>query len=117
VLDIQELGRFFSFREQLVRDRTDKMSSLKEAQSLLSSPSTHRCCKIITKTIHYFIKQIEALENRIKVLMKKEESLKRNFNLLNSLKGIGLVLSCQLIYHTKTLSALIVGGSFQVIAV
>lgn len=31
--DIQELGRLLSFREQLVRDRTGKMSSLKEMQA------------------------------------------------------------------------------------
>jgi transposase len=99
--DIQEFGRLLSFREQLVRDRTGKMSSLKEAQSLLSSPSTDSCCKIITKTIHYLTKQIEALEDRMKVLMKKEELLKKNFELLNTLKGVGLVLSCQLLYHTN----------------
>lgn len=99
--DIQELGRLLSFREQLVRDRTGKMSSLKEAQSLLSSPSTDSCCKIITKTIHYLTKQIEALEDRIKYLMKKDVSLKKNFELLNTLKGVGLVLSCQLLYHTN----------------
>ena len=99
--DIQELGRLLSFREQLVRDRTGKMSSLKEAQSLLSSPSTDSCCKIITKTINYLTKQIEALEDRIKHLMKKDVSLKKNFDLLNTLKGVGLILSCQLIYHTN----------------
>lgn len=100
-LDIQELGRLLSFREQLVRDRTGKISSLKEAQSLLSSPSTDNCCKIITKTIHYLTKQIEVLENRIKILMRKEESLKKNFELLNTVKGVGLILSCQLLYHTN----------------
>lgn len=99
--DIQELGRLLSFREQLVRDRTGKISSLKEAQSLLSSPSTDSCCKIITKTIHYLTKQIEAIGKRIKTLMKGNESLKRNFELLNTLKGVGIILSCQLIYHTN----------------
>ncbi len=99
--DIQELGRLLSFREQLVRDRTGKMSSLKEMKSLLGSPSTDSCCKIITKTIKYLTKQIEALEDRIKVLMKKDNFLKKNFDLLNTLKGVGLILSCQLIYHTN----------------
>lgn len=87
--DIQELGRLLSFREQLVRDRTGKISSLKEAQSLLSSPSTDSCYKVITKTINYLTKQIEALEDRIKHLMKKDVSLKKNFDLLNTLKGVG----------------------------
>lgn len=98
---VQELGRLLSFREQLVRDRTGKMSSLKEMQSLLSSPSTDSCCKIIKKTIHYLSKQIEALELRIKELVKSDESLEKNYKLLNTLKGVGLILSCQLLYHTS----------------
>ncbi|MGJ8667007.1 MAG: IS110 family transposase [Patiriisocius sp.] len=99
--DIQELGRLLAFRDQIVRDRTGKMSSLKEARSLLSSPSTDSCCKIIVKTIHYLTKQIEAVEGRIKELLQEDQSLRKNHKLLNSLKGVGLILSCQLIYHTN----------------
>ena len=99
--DIQELGRLLSFRDQLVRNRTGKVSSLKEMQTLLSSPSTDDCCKIIKKTIHYLTKQITALENHIKHLMSRDESLQKNYELLNTLKGVGLVLSCQLLYHTS----------------
>jgi hypothetical protein len=47
--DIQELGRLLSLRDQLVRDRTGTMSSLKEMQTLLRSPSTDDCCNIIKK--------------------------------------------------------------------
>jgi transposase len=97
---IQELGRLLSFRDQVVRDRTGKMSSLKEMQTLLSSPSTDECCKIIKKTIHYLTKQITALEQHIKKLMQNDESLQKNFELLNTLKGVGLILSCQILYHT-----------------
>jgi len=98
--DIQELGRLLSFRDQPVRDRTGKMSSLKEMQALLSSPSTDDCCKIIKKTIHYLTKQIVALEERIKKLMKSNDSMQKNFELLNTLKGVGLILSSQILYHT-----------------
>ncbi|MFD2432076.1 transposase [Mesonia maritima] len=75
---VQEQGRLLSYREQLVRDRTGKMNSLKEIQSLLSSPSTDSCCKIIKKNIHYLTKQIEALEERINELVKGDESLDKS---------------------------------------
>ena len=104
--DIQELGRLLSFRDQLVRDRTGKMSSLKEMQNLLSSPSTDDCCKIIKKTIHYLTKQITALEDHIQNLMKKDESLQKNYELLNTLKGVGLILSSQILYHTVSFPSL-----------
>jgi hypothetical protein len=47
-------------------------------QTLLRSPSTDDCCNIIKKTIHYLTKQIIALENHIKNLMIKDESLQKN---------------------------------------
>lgn len=99
--DVQELGRLLATREQLVRDRTGKMSSLNEMQSLLSSPSTDDCCKILTKSIHYLTKQIDALEQCIRGLIKRDESFDRNFKLLNTLKGVGLILASQIIYHTS----------------
>jgi transposase len=80
--DIQELGRLLSLRDQLVRDRTGTMSSLKEMQTLLRSPSTDDCCTIIKKTMHDLTKQIIALENHIKNLMSKDESLQKNYELL-----------------------------------
>lgn len=98
--DIQELGRLLATREQLVRDRTGKLSSLNEMENILSSPSTDDCCKILVKNIHYLTKQIDALEQCIKELMKREESLDENFRLLNTLKGVGLILASQIIYHT-----------------
>ena len=33
--------------------------------------------------------------------MSRDESLQKNYELLNTLKGVGLVLSCQLLYHTS----------------
>jgi transposase len=98
--DIQELGRLLATREQLVRDRAGKLSSLNEMQHLLTSPSTDTCCKVLKKTIQYLTKQIEGLEQSIKNLMQKDPSFERNFKLLNTLKGVGLVLASQIIYHT-----------------
>jgi transposase len=98
---IQELGRLLSFREQLVRDRTGKVSGLKEMQTLLGSPSTDVCCKTMEKTIHYLSKQIMLLEQRIEELMVADEFLNKNFELLKTLKGVGFVLASQLIYHTS----------------
>jgi len=98
--DIQELGRLLATREQLVRDRTGKLSSLNEMKNLLSSPSTDECCKVLTKSIHYLTKQVGALEQSIRALMQREGSLERNFKLLNTIKGVGLILASQIIYHT-----------------
>lgn len=100
--DIQELGRLLVTREQLVRYRTRKMSSLYEMKNILSSPLTDYCCTILTKIIHYLSKQIKTLEHCIKSLLEREESLHKNFELLDTLKGVGLILASQIIYHTSS---------------
>ena len=99
--ELQELGRLLAFRDQLVRDRTGMINSFKELKSLLSSPSTDACCKSIERSIAYITKQILVLENRMKDLMKSEISLDKNFSLLNTIRGVGLILGCQLLYHTS----------------
>jgi len=98
---LQELGRLLAFRDQLVRDRTGMINSFKELKSLLRSPSTDTCCKSIQGSIAYITKQILVLENRMKDLMKSEVSLDKNFSLLNTIRGVGLILACQLLYHTS----------------
>jgi len=99
--ELQELGRLLAFRDQLVRDRTGMLSSLKELENLLSSSSTDVCCKTIRRGITYLTKQVLVIEQRMKGLLKFDTDLDKNFTLLKTIKGIGLVLSCQLLYHTS----------------
>lgn len=96
-----ELGRLLAFRDQLVRNRTGLINSLKEFKNLLSSPSTDVCCKSLNRSISYMTKQILVLENRMKCIIKSKNSLDTNFTLLNTMRGVGLILSCQLLYHTS----------------
>ncbi len=96
----QEMGRLIGLRDQLVRNRAGFIGTLKETQQLLSSPSTDVGCVLLKRSIDYLAKQIKAIETRLHELLTVNESLSKNFNLLLSMKGIGFVLACQLIYHT-----------------
>lgn len=98
---LQELGRLLALREQFVRNRTGLMNSLKELTSLLSSPSTDTCCKSVRCSISYLSKQILKIENRINKLIRTEASLYKNYKLLQTMRGVGLVLGSQLLYHTS----------------
>ncbi|AVR47096.1 IS110 family transposase [Christiangramia fulva] len=95
-----ELGRLLSLRDQLVRNRTGLMGTLEELSGLLSSPSTDVSCKSLKHTIAYLSKQILKLEKQIDELVKREDRMSKNYKLLTSLKGVGRILACQLIYHT-----------------
>ncbi|MCB0460882.1 MAG: IS110 family transposase [Flavobacteriaceae bacterium] len=97
----QEMGRLIGLRDQLVRNRAGLIGTLKETQQLLNSPSTDIGCILLKRSIDYLSKQIKATETRLNELLREEESLNNSYNLLLSMKGIGFVLACQLIYHTE----------------
>jgi len=99
--ELLEIGRLLALRDQFVRNRTGLKSSLKEFKSLLSSPSTDSCSKLVAQSINHCTKQIVKIELRIKELLVSKTELNKNYRLLNTVRGVGLILSCQLLYHTS----------------
>jgi len=95
-----ELGRLLSLRDLLVRNTAGLKGTLKEMKVLLSSPTTDTGCIILKRSIDYKEKQVKSIEDRIKEIISADTSMSKNYELLTSLKGIGLVVACQLIYHT-----------------
>lgn len=97
----QELGRLIGLRDQLVRSRTGLKATLKEIEQLLNSPSTDTSCIVLRRSIENLSKQIKSVESRMDSLLREDELLSKNYNLLQTLRGIGFVVACQLIYHTQ----------------
>ncbi|MGK0430195.1 MAG: transposase [Psychroserpens sp.] len=95
-----ELGRLLVLRDQLVRNNAGLKGNLKEMKVLLSSSSTDVGCLSVKRSIDYIEKQVKAIETRIKDILSSDASMSKNYELLTSLKGIGLVVACQRIYHT-----------------
>jgi transposase len=95
-----ELGRLLALRDQLVRNNAGLKGTLKEMKVLLSSPTTDSGCISLKRSIDYLVKQIKGIEERIKQILSEDVSMSKNYELLSSLKGVGLVVACQLIYHT-----------------
>ena len=95
-----ELGRLLALRDQLVRNNAGLKGTLKEMKVLLSSPTTDSGCISLKRSIDYLSKQVKAVEDRIKEIISEDDSMQKNYELLSSLKGVGLVVASQLIYHT-----------------
>ncbi len=95
-----ELGRLLALRDQLVRNNAGLKGTLKEMKMLLSSSSTDVGCLSLKRSIDYLEKQVKSIETRIKDILSEDASMSKNYELLTSLKGVGLVVACQLIYHT-----------------
>lgn len=95
-----ELGRLLALRDQLVRNNAGLKGTLKEIKVLLSSPTTDAGCISLKRSIDYLEKQVRTIETRIKEILSADTSMEKNYELLTSLKGVGLVVASQLIYHT-----------------
>jgi len=95
-----ELGRLLALRDQLVRNNAGLKGTLKEMKVLLTSPTTDAGCVSLKRSIDYLEKQVKSIEIRIKAILSEDSSMEKNFGLLTSLKGFGLVVASQLIYHT-----------------
>ena len=95
-----ELGRLLALRDQLVRNNAGLKGTLKEMKVLLSSSTTDLGCISLKRSIDYIAKQVKSIEKRIEEVLFDDVSMSKNYELLKSLKGIGLVVACQFIYHT-----------------
>jgi len=97
----QELGRLIGLRDQLVRSRAGLLGTLKEIEQLLNSPSTDTSCIVLKRSIENLSKQVKSVESRMDALLRADDLLSTNYKLLLSLRGIGFVVACQLLYHTE----------------
>ncbi len=95
-----ELGRLLALRDQIVRNNAGLKGTLKEMKALLTSPTTDAGCISLKRSIEYLSKQVISIEKRIKEILSEDASMHKNYELLTSLKGFGLVVASQLIYHT-----------------
>jgi len=95
-----ELGRLLALRDQLVRNNAGLKGTLKELRALLSNTTKDAGCISLTRSIVYIQKQIKGIEVRITDIIAADTSMSKNYQLLSSLKGVGLVVASQLIYHT-----------------
>ena len=96
---LKRLQLLHSTRERLVRHRASLMCAIKEYKHIGISEKD-----IIMQTqlqlIKNFDKQIEKLMTEIETIIEKQEALKQNFHLLQSIKGVGKVLALVTIIKT-----------------
>lgn len=98
--ELLEVGRLLALRDQLVRSRTGLKNTLSELKKLLTSSSTDTCCKTLLSSIAHLTSQINKIEKQLKSLIRTSDTLTHNYRLITSLKGVGLIVGAQLLYHT-----------------
>jgi transposase len=81
--------RLFSLREQFVKHRAGLKSRLRVEWRMLSLPKKDKGLRMQLKAIDQLTQHINQLDKQIMDLIASEASLKKNYELATSVKGIG----------------------------
>lgn len=98
--EVMNLKRLLSLRERLVKQRAGFKASLKEQKRVLPRKTNEVLLSTQEKMIKYLTKQIDIVEEQMKGIIKENESMSRNFKLLNTIKGVGPQTALFMIAYT-----------------
>jgi len=98
---ILELQKLLALRERMVSQRAGYKSSIKEYSSMLKQKDNQTLFSIHKNMIKCLNKEIKAIENQIKTLVKGDEKMNQLYELITSIKGVGFVLASNLLAVTN----------------
>jgi transposase len=95
------LKELLSFRKRIVRQQAGLKSTLSEREKMYPEIKNDVICKTIQKLIKQNQKVIDELEEELMVLIKSNQALKTNYELLTSIRGIGKINALMTIAYTE----------------
>jgi transposase len=99
----KSLQLLYIARERMVRQRAAFINVIHEYRNI-NIAETDILIKSQLQMIKSFDTQIEKVEAHIKLIIDQQEQLKKNFSLLQSIKGVGKVLALATIIKTNNFS-------------
>ena len=104
-INVLKLQKLLSLRERMVKQRSGYRGSMKEYKSFLKQKDYESLFSTHKKMIHYLGKQIDAIEKEIKALIDSDQKMKVLYQLMVSVKGVGLVLASNFLVSTNCFTA------------
>lgn len=87
--EIEQMKRYLSLRDRLVRQRAGFKSTLKEARRAIGKKEDPIYYKVQEAMVKELTRQILELEQQLKQLVKDNPEFKKQFDLIVSIKGVG----------------------------
>lgn len=97
--DIYELQQLASHRERLIEERKRQITLEKSEKLRVSMSSTVRAS--LTRMKEFLDKEIDAIEQQMLSIIEENKELKRNYDIITSVKGVGMVTAIDLITNTR----------------
>lgn len=101
---ILELKSLLSLRERLVGQRAGYQATRREAKAF-GGPNSKLILEIQNKLIKELNTQVKRIENQIKQVIISDTELKKIYDLVTSVKGVGLILGTTMMVYTNCFSA------------
>jgi transposase len=98
--NITELRSLLSLRLKLVRDRSGYISRLKEMKASGTCTPSDYLGRMQQQIIDVFTRKIRHLEDKIKLLIRSNASIQKTCELLQSIKGVGWIISAHMVSCT-----------------
>ena len=87
--EIIEIKRYLILRERLVKQRAGFQSALKESKGFLKSKDLKLFFDVHKKMIKELSEQIEKVDGKLNQIIINDEQLKKMYDLITSIKGVG----------------------------
>jgi transposase len=99
-----ELQRLMSLREQLVKQSVALKNLAKGMATTMEKCAGDAALKIIKNSLKQLEVQVSKVEKTMDDLIKTDPAMQRNYKLSRSVKGVGKILSIQMLLHTHNFS-------------
>ena len=98
---IIELKELLGFRKRIVREMAGYKATLKERKHMYPDLKQDIICKSLESKIKQNTKMIEKLDAQLLKMVANDEALKTNYDLLTSIRGIGMINALMTIAYTE----------------
>jgi transposase len=98
---IERIAALLSMRIRLVKARKQLSTANNEQKKFLDKGIMHSLNKYTNRATSVIDKQVKAIENEIIGLIKEDEKLKRMYQIITSVNGIGLVTASYILITTN----------------
>ncbi len=102
---ILNLKSLLSFRERMVKQRAGCKASLQEMKAFVKVVDNPMLFRAQEQLISHLDRQIKRVEKEIQRIISEDGELKRIFNLVSSVKGVGLILGSSFLVYTNCFTA------------
>ncbi|HEX4849327.1 MAG TPA: IS110 family transposase [Puia sp.] len=101
---LQRLQMLYSTRQRLVKNRASLIDAVKEYQNAYKLKATDMVIASQLRTIKFLDKEIENLNEQMEIIIKSDKEINHNYDLLQSITGVGKVVSLAIIIKTVNFS-------------